>query len=73
MRIDPYGESVFETLGEYLRFCKLVGGPDSEAVRFLEAKIKEQGEETKVIAAHSQMMMLLHSMLFKKAKKEEYV
>ena len=71
MRIDQNGNSVFETLGEYYSFCVLVGGKDCEAAAFLMEKIDTQGMDAKVIVDHSQMMILLHSMIFRKVKKEE--
>ena len=69
MRKDHKGDSVFETLGEYYKFCVLIGGKDCEAAVFLMEKIDKQGMDEKVIADHSQMMMLLHPMIFKKVEK----
>lgn len=68
MRKNHNGDSVFETLGEYYSFCVLIGGKDCEAAHFLMEKIDAQGMDTKVIADHSQMMMLLHPMIFNKGK-----
>ena len=67
MRTDEEGNSCPETLGEYLRFCKLIA-PESEAVKFLENKIAKQGENEKVLANDQQMRAILYPLLTKKAK-----
>jgi len=61
MRRDEKGNECPETLGEYLDFCQAIGGPDCEAVRFLNEHIarNKEGRDAKVVAADSQMRALL--------------
>ncbi len=63
MRRDEEGNECPETLGEYRDFCVALGGEDCRAVKFLDGKIAEQGREEIVVAADSQMRMLLMPML----------
>ena len=64
MRKDENGDPCPGTLFEYLKFCQAIGGPDCKAVKFLESKIAEnEGKDDEVIAADSQMRMLLMPML----------
>lgn len=63
MRTDEGGNQCPETLGEYRDICVALGGPDCKAVRFLDEKISEQGRDEAVIAADSQMRMLLMPMI----------
>jgi|PlaIllAssembly_1097288.scaffolds.fasta_scaffold42180_4 hypothetical protein len=63
MRKDENGNPCPGTLFEYRDLCKAIN-PDSEAVKFLERKIAEHGgKDDEVIAADSQMRMLLMPML----------
>jgi hypothetical protein len=69
MRTDEEGNQCPGTLGEYRDFCKaLGGGTDNEAVAFLDKKIEESpnGRDEEVIAADSQMRMLLMPKMLKK-------
>jgi len=61
MRLDEDGDEAPETLGEYRDLCEALGGPDCQAVRFLNEKITQNpgGEDEKVIAPDSQMRALL--------------
>lgn len=52
-----------ETLGQYRDLFAVLAGENSRAVKFLDAKIAQQGRDEKVLAAESQMMALLVSML----------
>lgn len=47
------------TLGEYRKLAAAVFGEDSGAVKFLDEKIKEQGEDEEVIADEGQVIYLL--------------
>lgn len=52
------------TLGEYRKFAILLAGNEtSKAVKFFDKKIAEQGEDEPVIAAESQMLMLIAHMI----------
>jgi hypothetical protein len=63
MRKDEAGNECPATLGEYRDICAAFGGEDCKAVKFLDAKIAEQGRDELVIAPDSQMRMLLMPML----------
>ena len=63
MRKDERGEQCPATLGEYRDMCALVGGESCRAVRFLDKRIGETSRDEPVIAADSQMRMLLFPML----------
>lgn len=65
MRKDETGSSCPETLGEYYDLCAALGGVECKACTFLKGKIDshEKGREELVLAADSQMRMLLFSML----------
>lgn len=58
MRKDEEGNECPATLGEYRDLCAAIA-PESEAVRYLDGKILEQGRDEKVIQADSQMRALL--------------
>jgi hypothetical protein len=58
MREDEEGNEVPGTLFEYRKLCAAIGGPDCRAVKFLDEKIREHGDD-EVIAPDSQMRMLL--------------
>ena len=64
MRTDELGRPCPATLGEYRDLCAALGGADCPAVRFLDAKIADQGRDAEVIVADHQMRMLLMPMLF---------
>lgn len=49
----------YSTLGNWREIAILAFERDSPAVKFLDDKIKDQGDEMEVIAAESQMMILL--------------
>lgn len=66
MRKDENGQACPATLGEYRDMCLALTGEDSKAVKFLDEKIKEQGRDEKVIAADSQMRMVLMPMLLER-------
>lgn len=63
MRKDENGDACCETLGEYYDLCKGLAGDDCKACIFLKEKIDAQGRNERVIAADSQMRMLLFPML----------
>lgn len=63
MRKDENGGECPATLGEYRDMCLALSSEDSQAVKFLDDKIAEQGRDEKVIAADSQMRMMLMPML----------
>jgi hypothetical protein len=63
MRKDEIGEPCPSTLGEYRDMCAALGAKDNKAVLFLDKKIEDQGRDAEVIAADSQMRMLLMPML----------
>jgi hypothetical protein len=65
MRRDEAGNECPSTLGEYRDMCAAFGGEDCKAVKFLDARIAEQGRDELVIAPDSQMRMLLMPMLVK--------
>ena len=53
-----------ETLGDYRDFVFTVTGDEnSKAVRFFDEKIAKQGRDERVLAAESQMMILVGSLL----------
>lgn len=70
MRKDETGSECPETLGEYRDICAAIA-PESEAVRFLDGKIAEQGRDEKVLAADSQMRMILMPMLLERPRQSE--
>ncbi|MGW8179085.1 MAG: hypothetical protein ACWGQW_10020 [bacterium] len=47
------------TLGDYRKLSISLFGEDSKATKYLDEKIKEQGEGQEVIAEESQVMYLL--------------
>jgi hypothetical protein len=52
------------TLADYREIALVLSGDEnSEAVKFFDDKIAQQGPDERVIAAESQMMMLIMSML----------
>jgi hypothetical protein len=59
-----------QTLGEYRRLWAVLAGEKSSAVAFLDEKIAVQGEGERVIAAPSQMMLLLGEFLRKDQEAE---
>ena len=63
MRTDENGNQCPATLGEYRNLCASIGGENCKAVGFLDKKIKVDGRGAEVIAADSQMRMLLIPML----------
>jgi hypothetical protein len=67
MRKDEKGDPCPETLGEYRDLCNAFA-PGSKAVEFLDSKISEQGRDEVVIAADSQMRLLLMPMLLQKGE-----
>lgn len=50
------------TLGNYRKMAAAVFGEDSKSVKFLDGKIKEQGEDEEVVATEDQMLLLLGTM-----------
>lgn len=66
MRVDEEGNSCPGTLFEYRDLCRAIGGPECEAVKFLEKKIQENGgNDDEVIVADSQMRLVLMPMLLR--------
>lgn len=65
MRKDEEGNPCPATLGEYRDLCAAVGLEGNKAVQFLDGKIAESpnGRDEEVIAADSQMRMLLMPMM----------
>lgn len=63
MRTDECGYQCPETLGEYRYYCETIGIANNAAVKFLDEKIKTQGEDQKVIAPDHEMRALLMPML----------
>jgi len=63
MRTDEDGKPCPATLGEYRKYCAALGGESCPAVKFLDEKIKEQGEDELVLASDLQMRMLLFPMM----------
>jgi hypothetical protein len=51
-----------ETLGEWRKIAVALYGEDSGAVKFLDNKIKEQGESEHVIAHETQVLYLLNQL-----------
>lgn len=47
------------TLGTYLKNCTAMFGKESNAVKFLQRKVDEQGEDEEVIIHETQMLYLL--------------
>lgn len=64
MRTDEAGQPCPATLGEYRDLCAAIGGPKCKAVKFLDERIAKDGRDEEVIAADSQMRLLLMPMLF---------
>lgn len=52
-----------KTLGDYRQVCVILGGENCRAVKWLDAKIAEQGEDMEVLASESQMLLLLGPMI----------
>lgn len=50
------------TLGNYKEMAVIYFGENSGAVKFLDQKIKEQGEHEEVLAEESQMVRLLYTL-----------
>lgn len=67
MRTDENGNQCPATLGEYRKLCVAMVGEDNKAVQFLDSKIAEYGEDESVIAADSQMRMMLMPMMVQPA------
>lgn len=64
MRTDESGQPCPATLFEYRDMCKAIGGPECQAVQFLENKIAANGgNDDEVIIPDSQMRSLLMPML----------
>lgn len=59
MRKDEDGNVCPGTLGEYRDLCAAIGGADCDAVHWLDAQIAEQGRDIPVLAADSQMRVIL--------------
>jgi hypothetical protein len=59
MRRDEKGGQCPATLGEYRDICVALTGEHSDAVRFLDARIAEQGRDMLVLAPDSQMREIL--------------
>ena len=53
----------YRTLGEYRDFCVAISDEDNLAVKFFDDKIKLQGRDEPVIAAESQMLALIASLI----------
>ena len=70
MRKDDEGNPCPSTLGEYRKMCAALGVDNNAAVALLDKKIAESpnGENEEVIAADSQMRMLLFPLLIKNAE-----
>jgi hypothetical protein len=62
MRKDENGNECPATLGEYRDMCAALA-PNSKAVEWLDGKIAEQGRDEEVVAADSQVRMILMPML----------
>lgn len=71
MRTDEDGNECPETLGEYRDLCAAIGGEKNKAVQFLDKKIAETSKDEKVLAADSQMRMLLMPMMLEDATLEK--
>lgn len=63
MRKDEDGNECPATLGEYRDLCRAIGGAECRAVKFLDERIEKEGRDAEVVAADSQMRMLLMKML----------
>ena len=48
------------TLGEWRKYVVAIYGEESPAVKFLDGKIADQGEDEPVLADETQMIGLLH-------------
>jgi hypothetical protein len=48
-----------KTLGYYRNFATAIFGADSKATKYIEDKIREQGEDEPVLADETQMYILL--------------
>lgn len=53
------------TLGNYRKMAAATFGEGSSAVKFLDEKIKKQGEDEEVIADERQVLMALFNMVAK--------
>ena len=63
MRLDESGNECPATLGEYRKMCASIGGEECRAVKLLDSKILEQGEDEEVIVSDAQMRLLLFPLL----------
>lgn len=50
------------TLKDYRNLCIVVFGADSPQVRFIDDKIRDQGEDMEVLTDERQMLLLLSSL-----------
>ena len=62
MRLDEKGNECPETLGEYYKICLALFGEESQATIFIKNKIKEEGEDMKVVVSDASMRQLLFGM-----------
>jgi len=63
MRKDLEGNECPETLGEYLKMCKSIGGEDCRAVKMLEEQIEEENEDSVVVVSDEKMRQILMPLL----------
>jgi len=70
MRKDEQGQECPATLGEYRDLCAALMGEDNAAVELLDKKIEDnpKGRDDEVIAADSQMRLLLMPLMLKPRK-----
>ncbi len=75
MRVDENGNACPSTLGEYRDVVFRITGclSESEAVKFLDKKISEQGRDMTVEASDQQMRELLFPMILEDIRKQEII
>lgn len=61
--MDESGNECPATLGEYRKICASIGGEECRAVKFLDAEILDQGEDTEVTVSDDVMRRLLFPLL----------
>ncbi len=67
MRFDEEGHECPATLGEYRDLCAAFGGEECDAVRWLDAKIGDQGRDARVLASDLEMRHLLMPQMMTRA------
>lgn len=58
------------TLGNWYKLCAAVFGAESSPTKFIEKKMRDQGEDQEVIADEGQLLMVLGKMFVDEQEKK---